>query len=87
MQLSLMRLPGYPFFLSLFKSESNIILAQILIQCAIGLFLVVMFKVILQRELNKTSFLLFILTQVESSLLFIRIEFLLNYYSPLFYYC
>lgn len=68
-QLSLMRLPGYPLFLSLFNSESKIVLAQVMMQCAIGLILVVMFRLILRKKLTKSSFLLFILTQFETSLL------------------
>ena len=67
-QLSLTRLPGYPFFISLFDSHRTIILVQVLMQCSIGIVLVVMFKMISLKRLPKICFMLFILTQIDSSL-------------------
>jgi len=67
--LSLLRTPGYPFFLNIFStSVSKVILAQIFISIAISIVLVLVVRKLSQSDSKIFSFAVFIISQIETSL-------------------
>ena len=67
--LSLLRTPGYPFFLNIFSASTfKVILAQILLSIAISVVLVSIVKKLLESNSKKISFFVFIISQLETSL-------------------
>jgi hypothetical protein len=67
--ISLLRTPGYPFFINIFStSVFKVILAQIFISIAISIVLVLIVKKLSGSNSKKISFVVFIISQLETSL-------------------
>jgi hypothetical protein len=68
-ELSLIRTPGYPFFLALFGSPTKtIIVFQLLIHILISLTSIFVIKKLIPQKFPNASILAFIMIQIESSL-------------------
>jgi hypothetical protein len=68
-ELSLSRTPGYPFFLNIFSTSIlKIVLVQILLSIAISVVLVLIVKKLSGNNSKKISFVVFIISQLETSL-------------------
>jgi hypothetical protein len=66
---SLFRTPGYPFFLNIFSTSIlAVVLAQILLSIAISVVLVLIVKKLSESHSKKISFVVFIISQIETSL-------------------
>jgi len=68
LSLSLLRLPGYPIFISFFEVNKNLILLQVFIHGVIGIITVLILRKILHLQSSRICFLAFIATQFETSL-------------------
>ena len=69
LDLSLFRTPGYPFFLNIFSTSIlAVVLAQILLSIAISVVLVLIVKKLSESHSKKISFVVFIISQIETSL-------------------
>ena len=67
--LALLRTPGYPFFISLLNSNTNlIILVQLILNALMSLIIVVFIKKVLNIENFKISLVVVVLVQLETSL-------------------
>jgi len=66
---SLFRTPGYPVFLSILPSIKSIILTQILLHFFLSLISILIFRIVHGSKNPKLEFGLFLLTQIETSLL------------------
>jgi hypothetical protein len=67
--LSLFRTPGYPFFLNIFSTSIlKVVLVQILLSIAISVVLVLIVKKLSGNNSKKISFVVFIISQLETSL-------------------
>ena len=68
LKLTLMRLPGYPLFLSIFQNTQLLISAQIVLGILMGIISILVLKNILKNYQPKIGLLAYLLIQVETSL-------------------
>lgn len=89
--ISLLRTPGYPFFLNIFSASIfKVILAQILLSFVISIILVLIVNRISVFKSKKIGFIVFIMSQLETSLFIysyrILTELLFAFFITLFIY-
>jgi len=68
LKLTLLRLPGYPLFLSIFRNTQMLISAQIVLGILMGIVSILILKNILKNYHPKIGLLAYLLIQVETSL-------------------
>lgn len=88
---SLLRTPGYPFFLNIFSASTfKVVFSQILLSFAISIVLVLIVKKLSGTKSKEISFIVFIISQLETSLFVysyrILTEMLFAFFITLFIY-